>query len=322
MIAHRKLPPVSIWLVEGPCCAGTFERLGDARRLADELGAQVGAMVVGAEPDNLIAQGADLVVEVVPAKIGPAAFFSAVLGILRQHPVRLVCSGFDPDNRALAARLALRSNWTLVSPALMASAANDGLRVTELDSTGRQARQLTLDADQPAVVTLRDGVAQALHAEQGRPGSVVRHEAQPAAEPVVTKRQIPVDAATADIRHVRRLLCGGRGLGGAEGFRRLARVARLMDAGVAASRVAVDLGWIEHDRQVGQTGKTVRPDLYIGLGVSGASHHLDGMSESGHIIAVNSDPRAPLFQKAHLGLVADLHRVLDHLEQAFVDERP
>ena len=85
-----------------------------------------------------------------------------------------------------------------------------------------------------------------------------------------------------------------------------------MDAGVAASRMAVDQGWIERERQVGQTGKTVRPELYLACGISGASHHREGMADSRHIIAINIDPAAPIFQIAHLGLVADWHETLQH----------
>ena len=96
---------------------------------------------------------------------------------------------------------------------------------------------------------------------------------------------------------------------------RLRRVAQQLDAGVAASRMAVDLGWIEHARQVGQTGKTVQPELYIACGISGASHHLEGMPDSRCIVAVNTDPKAPLLQRAHLSIVGDLHEVLRHLER-------
>src|SRR5262249_58081185 len=99
-------------------------------------------------------------------------------------------------------------------------------------------------------------------------------------EPVLVRGRFPVARAAADIRQVRRLVSGGRGVGSAQGFDQIRRIARLLDAGVAASRVAVDLGWIEYERQVGQTGKTVRPDLYLACGISGATHHLEAMSDS------------------------------------------
>ncbi len=94
----------------------------------------------------------------------------------------------------------------------------------------------------------------------------------------------------------------------------MTRIAEYLKAGVAASRVAVDLGWADRERQVGQTGKTVAPALYLACGISGASHHLAGISEAEHIVAINSDPDAPIFRTAHLGLVADIHDVLSHLE--------
>ncbi|MCH8889520.1 MAG: electron transfer flavoprotein subunit alpha/FixB family protein, partial [Myxococcales bacterium] len=117
-----------------------------------------------------------------------------------------------------------------------------------------------------------------------------------------------------DICDADRIVAGGRGLGGADGFQRLARVARVLKATVAASRVAVDLGWVDRARQVGQTGKTVAPALYLACGISGASHHLAGMAGARHIVAINIDPNAPIFKAAHLGLVADLHEVLSQLE--------
>jgi electron transfer flavoprotein alpha subunit len=133
-------------------------------------------------------------------------------------------------------------------------------------------------------------------------------------EPIRVEREIPADPSEVDIRYAERIVAGGRGLGGADGFEQLARIAQLLNAGVAASRVAVDLGWIDRERQVGQTGKTVAPELYLACGISGASHHLAGIAEARHIIAINTDPNAPIFKVAHLGLVADLRAVLSELE--------
>ena len=109
-------------------------------------------------------------------------------------------------------------------------------------------------------------------------------------------------------------MAGGRGHGGADGFTRLRRLADRLHAGIAASRVAVDLGWIERERQVGQTGRTVAPELYLACGISGASHHLAGVAEARHIIAINTDPEAPILRVAHLGLVGDLYAVLEALD--------
>lgn len=310
-----------VWVIERCAGQGTYERLGEARQIADALGERVGIIVAEGDADKLIAQGADLVVPVLPSGLGPATFAFAVGEILNGQTVRLVYASHCPEGRALAARLAVRSQGVLISPALLASRQGAALAITGLDPTGRKARAVVVPPERSAVVTVRDGVGQALPADTARQGTVVERAAAVQAEPVVVRRQIPVDPATADIRQVRRVVSGGRGVGSAQGFEQLRRIARLLDAGVAASRVAVDLGWIEYERQVGQTGKTVRPDLYLACGISGATHHLEGMSESLHIVAINNDPDAPLLKRAHLGLVADLKATLAHLEQALTDER-
>ena len=108
-------------------------------------------------------------------------------------------------------------------------------------------------------------------------------------------------------------------MGDQASFRTLESLARQLKASVAASRVAVDQGWAPPERQVGQSGKTVQPKLYIALGISGASHHLAGMRDADHIIAINHDPDAPIFEVAHLGLVTDVHPFMAELEKRLVD---
>src|SRR5262249_25511324 len=159
------------------------------------------------------------------------------------------------------------------------------------------ARAVVVPQERSAMVTFRDGVGQALPADAARRGMHIERTATVQKEPVLVRRRIPVDPATADIRQGRRLVANGKGVDSAQGFEQIRRIARLLDAGVAASRVAVDLGWIEYERQIGQTGKTVRPDLYLACGISGATHHLEGMSDSGHIVAINTDPEAPLLAR-------------------------
>ena len=123
------------------------------------------------------------------------------------------------------------------------------------------------------------------------------------------------------MRTVDRIVAGGRGLDGPDGFTLLGRFAKYLGASIAASRVAVDLGWIGSERQVGQSGKTVNPELYVACGISGASHHLAGMTGAKHIVAINRDPRAPIFDVAHLALVADLHQVLAEVEHMLSDRQ-
>jgi len=310
----------SVWVIDRCAAQGTFERLGDARLLADAFGERVGVIVAEGDAEKLIAHGADLVVAVMPAEVGPATFASAVEETLSGQRVRLVYASHAPEGRALAARWAVRSAGVLVSPVLLVRRRGTDLAVTGLDHSGRRARAVVIRAERSAVVTLRDGVGQAVPADASRRGTVLGDTPAVQTEPVIVRRRLSVDPGTADIRQVRRLVAGGRGVGSAQGFDQLRRIARLLEAGVAASRVAVDLGWIECDRQVGQTGKTVHPDLYLACGISGATHHLEGMSRSGHIVAINVDPDAPLLKHAHLGLVADLVETLSHLEQALTDE--
>jgi len=305
------------WVIDTRVDASTRERLGDARQLADALSESVGALIVGPEcdPDALLASGADTI-KIVEGTLGAAARIAITERILISIRPRVVLASGSPDAREWAARLAARLGWRLCSPALQAEFDRDGqLVVTILSACGRFSRKTTLAVDETAVLTFKSGVAEEIPPLSNRSGDVER--VQPTEiedESIVVEREVPADPSAVDIRHADRLVAGGRGVGNAEAFQRLTRIAKYLKAGVAASRVAVDLGWADRERQVGQTGKTVAPALYLACGISGASHHLAGMSDAEHIVAINSDPNAPIFQTANLGLVADIHDVLFHLE--------
>jgi len=319
------------WVIDHRVDSATYERLGDARQLADAQSESVGALIVGSRCDSeaLIAAGADCVKFVEPAvssasksACGSAGHTLNAESILAPLRPRVVLASGDPDGRAWAARLAARQGWRLVSPALQAGFDRDGrLVVTALSVCGRYSREATLSPDETAVLTLKPGVAEAAPPYSDRVGTVERiTSVEVGEEPIRVEREIPADPSEVDIRYADRIVAGGRGLGGADGFQQLARVARVLKAGVAASRVAVDLGWISRERQVGQTGKTVTPALYLACGISGASHHLAGIAEARHIVAINTDPGAPIFKAAHLGLVADLREVLSELEAQLAAE--
>jgi electron transfer flavoprotein alpha subunit len=320
------------WVIDQRVDEATCERLGDARQLADLRSESVGALIVGSRCDSeaLIAAGADLVKIVEPIARSDSDFDAGPVfrslnaeAILAPFRPRLVLASGSPDGREWAARLAVRRGWRLFSPALQAGFDRAGrLVVTALSACGRYAREAVLESDETAVLTLKAGVAEAKPPDTDRVGTVERTASvEIGEEPIRVEREIPADPGEVDIRYAERIVAGGRGLGGAEGFEQLARVAQLLKAGVAASRVAVDLGWIDRERQVGQTGKTVAPELYLACGISGASHHLAGIAEARHIVAINTDPDAPIFKAAHLGLVADLREVLSELE-AQLDAEP
>jgi electron transfer flavoprotein alpha subunit len=168
------------------------------------------------------------------------------------------------------------------------------------------------------VVTIREGVAEHRREETARP--LARREVVPDLDAVPSlsgvSEYLPADPKSVDIRHARRIVAGGRGTGGPAGMALVARLGNRLEASLAASRVAVDLGWAPPERQVGQTGKRVRPDLYIACGISGASHHLAGMRDSRHIVAINPDPEAPIHEVAHLSLRSDLHALVPQICEA------
>jgi electron transfer flavoprotein alpha subunit len=340
------------WVIDHCVDAATYERLGDARQFADARSESVGALIVGSccDPGELIAAGADCVKIVesvgsaVPvsasgsegpvstsgsadprsvsrsvarvARCGPRGRTAKADAILAAFRPRVVLASGSPDGREWAARLAVRRGWRLCSPALEACIDRDGrVAVTALSACGRYSRKTTLGPDETAVLTFKPGVAEAMVPDPDRTGTVeCIGSLECSEEPIRVEREIPADPSEVDIRHADRIVAGGRGLGGADGFELLARVASVLKAAVAASRVAVDLGWIDRERQVGQTGKTIAPALYLACGISGASHHLAGIAEARHIVAINTDPNAPIFKAAHLALVADLHEVLSQLE--------
>lgn len=320
---------VSVWVLAEQPDQGCLERLGDAARLAQAMHCRVGVGLVTTrstrykfDANLLIEHGADLVrvtrlfVDQVHSnyRVSQRAQVRASLELLEDQDAKVVFVGGSVGAREWGSLLAAQMDSDWISPVLTAHYRSHQVQIARLDLAGRRTCTINKDLQRPVIISMRDGVAETLPRSAKRSAVIEDILCQQPAE-TIQFTHIPVDPSRADIRDCKKLISGGRGLGSARGFDLLRRVAAQLDAGVAASRMAVDHGWIGYERQVGQTGKTVQPDLYIACGISGASHHLDGMSSAQHIVAINSDLDAPIMKVAHLKLAADLHSVLDRVSK-------
>ena len=189
------------------------------------------------------------------------------------------------------------------------------LRMTRPAFGGNIIATIVCLQHRPQMATVRPGVMQALEADETRTGEVITLNCDPTNNLEVLET-VKSAKASKDIIESKILVSAGRGMGSAEKLCEVQALAEALEGDVSGSRAVVDAGWLEKDRQVGQTGKTVRPDLYVACGISGAIQHAAGMENSGYIIAINKEETAPIFDIADLGIVGDVHAILPKLADA------
>ncbi|HWC05321.1 MAG TPA: electron transfer flavoprotein subunit alpha/FixB family protein [Methylomirabilota bacterium] len=320
MAGTSALTPV--WVVAEPAAwEATLEALGEAVELARP--GTPGVVAVGpAEVREALAplsrHGAGrLLLLRTPGAASAAEAGCAVAEWLAgvDAPAPTVLLPHTRHGLGIAAQLTVRLDAALAPDAVSVRRdADGGIEVTRPAYGDRLYATVRVQAGTTAVVTLRPGV---LGTGAPAAGSRIAVEERPAVvddapAPVRVRRVVAADPRTVDLRDAERIVAGGRGVG-PDGFRRLEVLADLLGAAVGGSRVAVDLGWIPWERQIGQSGRTVAPELYLAFGISGASQHVAGIERARTVVAVNADRAAPLFGRAHLAAVADWQPVADAL---------
>jgi len=299
-----------------------FEALGIGAELAAALGGSVEAALLGAGldglPDTLAGYGAAKVYvadDESLANYSAEGYASTLAAFVGKIEPAIILFGATAMGRDLAPRLAARLGVGVASDCVGLEIADGRLLATRPIFAGKALARVKLNGD-PQIATLRPNVLPAPEvqavAATVEPVAATAGNVRAKVVDIVGAGEGEVDVAEADI-----IVSGGRGVAGPEGFAPIRSLAKTLKAAVGASRAAVDAGWIEHSHQVGQTGKTVTPNLYIACGISGAIQHLAGMKTSKVIVAVNKDPEAPIFKLANYGIVADLFDVVPLLEKEF-----
>jgi len=303
----------------------TFEVLAAARSLADRTGRRVTAVhpgaVDGAFPKSLIQHGADRVVLLDSESLSPysaAAWLAVLEPFIAGEAAEAVLLSATVQGKELAAALAARLNVGLASDCIAFDVAED-LLLRRPVNAGKAIATWGFDDRRPRILTLRPNMFRGPGPGSAREGEVEVREVAVAGQPLAlrVKDIVRETGALLDISEARVVVSGGLGMQGPEHFHLLESLASVLGGAVGASRPVVDNGWRPYSHQVGQTGRTISPDLYIACGISGAVQHLAGMSSAKCIVAINTDPHAAIFSVADYGLVADVLEALPLLTTEF-----
>ncbi|HWI51492.1 MAG TPA: electron transfer flavoprotein subunit alpha/FixB family protein [Symbiobacteriaceae bacterium] len=298
----------------------SFECIAAGRLVAE--GGAVTAVLIGADGGfaaQLVEHGADRVVVVKGGHLAnytPEGWVGALHNVALDVKPDVVFMGHTGLGRDLAPRFAQRNAAGMVSDVTEVKLADGNILFTRPIYAGKAFATQVIKQGM-AVATIRPNNLAALPAEAGRAGEVTEAVAPAADLRTVIREIVRKSTGGVDLTSAKIVVSGGRGVKSADGFKPLQELADVLGAAVGASRAAADAGYCDYALQVGQTGKTVTPDLYIACGISGAIQHLAGMSASKVIVAVNKDPEAPIFKVADYGIVGDLFEVVPLLAAEF-----
>lgn len=318
---------VFVWIeqINGEADSIAWEALGVARQVADDLGGQVAAVVLAEAGQGLAQQaiqyGADqaFIAEDATLKYFRLEPYAAVITQLAQaHEPAVVLMGASNAGLELSAYVAAKLGVGLAADCIDLAVENGQLVATRPVLVGNVIAKVVFGEARPQIATLRRRVFPAPALDSSRTGEINAVAPVLAEAEIATKVEgVEVSASEVSLTDARIIVSGGRGVGGPEGFKPVKELAEALGGAMGASRATVDAGWIPYAHQVGQTGKTVQPDLYIACGISGAIQHLAGMKTSKIIVAINKDAEAPIFKYAHYGIVGDLFQYVPALTEEF-----
>jgi electron transfer flavoprotein alpha subunit len=310
---------VWVWieLFDGQMKAISQEMLGAGRTAAEGLGQPLTAVVLGHNVETIAQAAFDLGADQVLGADYPAfnqfrveAYGPALADMARERSPQALLFGASTRGRDLAAWVAAELDAGLVADGIGLSVEDGTLKVTRPVYTGKLQAEVFV-TDGPQLVSLR---GRAFAPAESTGGSGAAEWVSTAIGDVSTEIvNFAGSEGTVSLNDATIIVSGGRGVGGPDGFAPVQELADVLSGAMGASRAAVDAGWIPYEYQVGQTGKTVSPDLYIACGISGAIQHQAGMRTSKVIVAINKDPDAPIFKLASYGIVGDLFKVLPAL---------
>lgn len=317
----------------------SLELLGRGRELADELGVKLGAVLLGESIENLcdklISFGADkvyLAENPLLEHYQTNSYNKVICEQIEKHKPQIMLFGATAIGRDLAPRVASQ-----VKAGLTADCTDLQIGTHEIKKTGEKFDNLLLQIRPafggniiatiinydrwPQMATVREGVMAMPEADGTRKGEVIKEKVQ------LTPEELPIEILAehiqkkkVNLKASRVIVAGGAGVGSKDNFKLIYDLANALGASPGATRAAVDLGYIDRDHQIGQTGTTVRPSLYIAAGISGAIQHQAGMSDSQKIIAINNDPDAPIFNVAHYKIVGDMNDVIPKMIKAIKEK--
>ena len=300
----------------------SLELMNKAHELAAEQGQKALAVIISKRPEAAIKaafeNGADSVIHVEQeACFENMAYICSKL--IEKYEPLAVLVGATMSGGDAAAQIAARSGIGIACDCTDVKVEADAINWLRPSYDGQLYATISI-ATYPQIATFKPGIFRVPDESSSFVGEVIKEDVDVPASVILTQMlgfRADEALAQANIEDADIIIAGGRGCGSKEGFDQLYELANLVGGNVGASRAAVDDGWVEKERQIGITGKTVTPRLYIGFGISGAVPHINGMKNSDVIVAVNNDPAASIFKYAHYGIVADLHVVVPEMIKRF-----